>query len=69
MYNIRRAIGPGRVRSSATTTFLLSLLAPLPPQWILGFPSTHSNLPYCVPGATLKVTKTITGAQPNRPDQ
>ena len=67
--HIRRAYGPGRVRSRAMTSFLVSLLTPLPPQWILGAHNGHVNRSYCIQRATLKITKTITGAQPNRPDQ
>ena len=67
--NIRRAFGPGSVRSPAMTSFLVSLLTPLPPQWILGAHNGHANLPRSLPRATLKITKTTTGALPNRPDQ
>ena len=67
--SIRRAFGPGRVRSSAMTSFLVSLLTPLPPQWISGAQNGHVNRRHSLPRATLKITKTITGALPNRPDQ
>ena len=62
-------LGPGRVRSSAMTHFLLSLLTPLPPQWTLGVQSTTANQSYSPLRATLKITQTITRAVPNRPDQ
>ncbi len=62
-------LGPGRVRSAAMTHFLLSLLTPLPPQWTLGVQSTTVNVCHSLLRATLKITKTTTGAEPNRPDQ
>ena len=61
--------GPGLVRSHAMTYFLVSLLTSLPPQWILGAHNGPPNRGTCLPRATLKLTKTITGALPNRPDQ
>ena len=68
MYIIRRAIGTARVRYSAMTSFLVSLLTPLLPQWILGAQNGRTHRGTCLPRATLKITKTIAGAQPNRPD-
>merc|ERR1712216_519130 len=69
IYNIRRAFGPGRVRSWARTPFLVFWLTPLPPQWTLGVQITRLNQLYCLLRATLKITETCTGAEPNRPDQ
>ena len=59
---IRRSIGPGRVRSLAITLFLISLLTPLPQQWILWVQSAHVNRRYCRLRATSKANKTFTGA-------
>ena len=53
-------LGPGRVRSWAMTSFLVFLLTPLPPQWILGVQSAHTNQRYSLLRATLKITKTTT---------
>ena len=44
-------------------------LTPLPPQWTLGVQITRLNQWYCLLRATLEITKTCTGAEPNRPDQ
>ena len=66
---VRWAYGLGRVRSSARTHFLTLSVTPLPPQWILGVQSAHAKVNNLQLRATLKITKTITGALPNRPDQ
>ena len=66
---IRRAFGPGRVRSRARTPYLLFWLTPLSPQWTLGVQIGPVNQSYSLLTATLKITKTITGALPNRPDE
>ena len=68
-YKIRRAYGPGRVRSEARSHYLLFLVAPLPPQWISGPQSTHTDDGNGLRWATLQITETITWALPNRPDQ
>ena len=66
---IRRASGPGRVRSLARTHYLLLFVTPLPPQWISGPQMTHVDDGHGLRWATLQITETITWAQPNRPDQ
>ena len=63
---IRRAFGPGRVRSRARTPFLVFWLTPLPPQWTLGVHIGHPNQGHSLFTATLQITKTCTGAEPNR---
>ena len=66
---IRRAFGPGRVRSPARTSCLVFWLTPLPPQWTLGVQIGLVNQCRSLLTATLQITKTCTGAEPNRPDQ
>ena len=66
---IRRAYGPGRVRSWARSHYTLFLVAPLPPQWISGPQMTHPDAWRGLRWATLQITETITWALPNRPDQ